>query len=136
MEVIIAILVGAVIGVAAFYLFNLAQETVTRKAKVVGKRTETRVSADSSQQEHSSIHSTTYYYCTFEFKDGQRKEYVVGQRRYGVISEGDHGELDTKGVLFWDFRRASGRLVPTAPSEDNGGKTFGEAITGVRAFEP
>jgi len=99
--VILGIIVIVVIGVAAFYLFNLAQETVTRKVKVVGKRTSTTQGAG----QHSP---QTSYLCTFEFEDGQRKEYNVGERQYALIAEGDRGELDTKGVLFWDFRRTAG----------------------------
>ena len=101
MEVIIAIIVVVGIGIAAFFLYMLAQETVTRKVKVVSKRTSTTQGAGQNSPQKSCL-------CTFEFEDGQRQEYQVGEGQYGLIAEGDRGELDTKGVLFWDFRRTAG----------------------------
>jgi Protein of unknown function (DUF2500) len=94
----------AVIGAAflLFLLYNLAQKTVTRKVKVVGKRTR-RVWA------HHGI--WTQYLGTFEFEDGQQKEYVVGKWRYDSVAEGDQGELDTTGVIFWDFRRVGQQVT-------------------------
>lgn len=97
---IIGIIVIVAVGIAAYYLYNLAQETVTRKGKVVTKRTAVTQAAGQHPAQ-------TSYYCTFEFEDGQRAEYNVGARQYGLIAEGDRGELDTKGALFWDFRRAT-----------------------------
>ncbi len=97
---VIGIIVIVAVGIAAYYLYNLAQATVTRKAKIVAKRTAvTQTAGQNSVQ--------TSYYCTFEFEDGQRAEYNVGARQYGLSAEGDRGELDTKGALFWDFRRAT-----------------------------
>jgi len=95
---VIGLIVIFAVGTAAYYLYNLAQETVTRKVKVVAKRT-------SFTQATGQNPAQTTYYCTFEFEDGQRAEYHVGVRQYGLIAEGDRGELDTKGALFWDFRR-------------------------------
>src|SRR5262249_23054399 len=43
--------------------------------------------------------------CAFEFEDGQRAEYDVGQRQYAQIVEGDTGQLETRGDRFRDFRR-------------------------------
>ena len=95
---IIGLIVITAVGAAAYYLYNLAQETVTRNAKVVAKRTSVTQAAGQNPVQ-------TSYHCTFEFEDGQRAEYHVGARQYGLIVEGDQGELDTKGALFWDFRR-------------------------------
>jgi hypothetical protein len=94
--VIVLVSVGFVVIAAAFLLYNLAQGTSTRKVKVVGKRTR-RV-----WTRHGVL---TQYLGTFEFEDGQQKEYVVRKWRYDLVAEGDQGELDTKGVNFWDFRR-------------------------------
>lgn len=84
--------------VGGYYLYNFMQETITRKVKVVAKRT-------AITQQMGQSPAQTNYYCTFEFEDGQRSEYSMGAGRYGMIAEGDSGELDTKGALFWDFRR-------------------------------
>jgi hypothetical protein len=92
------------LGIILYFLYNLAQPKVTRKAKVVAKRTHVQVHAGS---QHTTAHGTTYYYCTFEFENGERLEYAVGAGTYGLLVENDHGYLDTKGSLFWDFRRQS-----------------------------
>lgn len=90
--------VSLLIGVVVYTLFNLTKKTVTRRVKVVGKRTSTSTDENGSQ---------TYYHCTFEFEDGQRKEYVIGAQRYKLIAEGDRGDLATKGAFFWDFCRVT-----------------------------
>jgi hypothetical protein len=99
LDFLFVVIVLALIGLGVFYLYNLAQVTVTRKVKVVDKRT--------SMGGGLKVHRL-FYSCTFEFEDGQREEYNVGKTQYALIAHGDRGELDTKGVLFWGFRRETG----------------------------
>ncbi len=99
MEVIVVLIVLVVIGIAGFFLYNLAQDTVTRRVKVVSKRMSTTQGANQNMPQ-------TTYHCTFEFEDGQRSEYSVSAGQYALLAEGDRGELDTRGVLFWGFRRS------------------------------
>ena len=93
---VLGIIVIGAAAIAGYYLYNLAQPLVTRNAKVIGKRTSLRQMSGPPQ---------TNYYCSFEFEDGERAEYAIDSGRYGLIAEGDRGKLDTKGALFWDFRR-------------------------------
>jgi hypothetical protein len=109
------------IGIAISYIYNLAQPVVTRKTRVTGKRTSiahgpgqfpphTQFPPHSGQlPPHTQFPPHTTYLCAFEFEDGQRAEYAVSAFRYGLIAEGDRGELDTRGTLFCDFRREAGK---------------------------
>jgi hypothetical protein len=83
--------IGWLVFVWAFNRHNLAQKTTSRKAKVVGK-------------DRAALLGVAYH-CTFEFEDGQRESYNVHRHQYDSIAEGERGELDTRGALFWDFRR-------------------------------
>jgi hypothetical protein len=78
------------LGVLAHFLYNLAQPTVTRKARVIGKR---KTQGSSTAE------------CTFEFEDGTRQYYNVSLDTYASLTEGDVGDLSTRGLVFWGFRR-------------------------------
>ncbi len=92
------LIVAVWIGIAIYYLYNYTQPTVTRAATVVSKRS--AVKHDPQQN-----YTQTLYYCTFEIAVKGRAEYRVSTSKYAVLVEGDRGELDTKGSLFWDFRQ-------------------------------
>ena len=78
------------------YFYNVAQPTVRRSARVISKRSETSGS-------DSSV--STNYFVTFESDGGERAEHRITGNEYGLISEGDSGELETRGSLYWGFRR-------------------------------
>ncbi len=104
----IAIIAIFVALLYAYYAYNWAQPTVTRKAKVIAKRTE-----HSGREWGSTSASGTHsYYCTFEFENGQRHEYRVSWRKFALLVEQDVGSLDTKGKLFWIFRSPRGSVRP------------------------
>lgn len=97
---VFVIIVLVVVGSVIHYLANASQPTVTRPARVVAKR----IAVTGFE------HTNTSYYCTFEFDGGDRREYSVGALEYGMLAEGDEGELDTRGVRFWAFRRKQRRV--------------------------
>ena len=74
----------------------------TYHAVVIGKR-----------EELSSIYPVfgyrqyidTEYYVTFEFRTGDRREYVVDGGDYGLLREGDEGVLTLQGTWFCAFER-------------------------------
>ena len=84
------LIVAVPLGVVAYFLYNLAKPTVTRKVMVIGK------------QKRSGESTPT---CTFEFEDGTRQYYNVSLDTYASLSEGDVGYLSTRGLVFWGFRR-------------------------------
>lgn len=71
---------------------------LTVPAAVVGKRT-----YHSSGTRNSS--GTTSYYVTFEVESGDRMELAVYGTDYGLLVEGDRGELTFQGRRFVSFGR-------------------------------
>lgn len=75
---------------------------LTVEAKVVAKRTNhTRHSGE----RHHMAHTTTTYFVTFEVESGDRMELRLQGHEYGLIVEGDRGELTFQGTRFLGFAR-------------------------------
>lgn len=73
-------------------------------ATVVTKRT--NVSHHNHHHDNHVHHSTsTSYYVTFEVASGDRLEFKVSGEEYGMLVEGDHGELTFKGTRYLGFVR-------------------------------
>ena len=53
---------------------------------------------------HSHSSSTTYF-VTFEFESGDRLEFHVSGKEYGILAEGDIGTLTFQGTRYLDFIR-------------------------------
>ena len=90
-------------------------------AKVVSRRT-----AVSHHHHHQGngmdhTHPATSYYATFQVASGDRMELHVGGREYGMLAEGDFGELTFQGTRYLGFAR-QGVGEPT-PVEENEGKS-------------
>ena len=47
----------------------------------------------------------TTYYITFQFSNGERKEFWVSANDYGLIAENDKGKLKFQGTRFISFVR-------------------------------
>ena len=57
---------------------------------------------------HHNIHSpssSTTYFVTFEFESGDRLEFHVSGKEYGILVEGDIGTLTFQGTRYLDFIR-------------------------------
>ncbi len=52
---------------------------------------------------HSS--ASTRYFATFELEDGQRLEFSVNDSEYGMLAEGDQGQLSFQGTRYLGFDR-------------------------------
>lgn len=72
-------------------------------AAVVAKREEVfyRHNAGNIAMSHSSMK----YYVTFEVESGDRMEFLVDGRWYGMLVEQDFGTLKFQGTRFLDFER-------------------------------
>ena len=69
------------------------------------KRTNvTRHSHHHDHNSHSHSSSTTYF-ITFEFESGDRSEFHVSGKEYGMLAEGDIGTLTFQGTRYIDFTR-------------------------------
>jgi hypothetical protein len=77
----------------------------TAPARIVAKRAQTS----------GFLGVSTWYYATFELASGQRLEFIIPPEGYGLLAEGDEGELTYQVMdqrsLFKGFR-------PVSPSRD------------------
>jgi len=71
------------------------------EAVVVGKRTS--VSGNHSGED-GGMTSTTYY-VTFEVASGDRMELRLSGSEYGMLAEGDRGQLSFQGTRYLGFER-------------------------------
>ncbi|GKX30665.1 hypothetical protein SH1V18_31450 [Vallitalea longa] len=79
--------------------YNRSQPKLTVNATVVAKRTHmTRRTGDNNR-------GFTHYYATFQFDKGDRLEMKVDSYKYGMLVEGDKGNLTFQGNKFYDFER-------------------------------
>ena len=74
-------------------------------AKVVSRRT-----AVSHHHHHQGngmyhTHTATSYYATFQVESGDRIEFLVSGTEYGMLAEGDSGELTFQGTCYLNFQR-------------------------------
>lgn len=72
-------------------------------ATVVTKREE--VLRHHNAGDMAMSHSSTRYYVTFEVESGDRMEFLVDGRWYGMLVERDFGTLKFQGTRFLDFER-------------------------------
>ncbi len=50
-------------------------------------------------------HRSTTYFVTFQFESGDRMEFSVKGTEYGLMAEGDRGNLTFQGTRFLSFER-------------------------------
>ncbi|MFJ7859165.1 DUF2500 domain-containing protein [Peribacillus sp. NPDC097206] len=74
-------------------------------AHVISKRTNvTRHNHFHDNDVHSHSSSTTYF-ITCEFDSGDRTEFRISGKEFGLLAEGDIGTLTFQGTRFIDFSR-------------------------------
>ena len=86
------------VGAAGKWSSNNASDLVTRPCKVVAKRS--KVWGGSGD-----FSANTDYFITFEFEDRSRLELQIRNEQYGLIVEGDVGEVSYQGTRFKHFER-------------------------------
>lgn len=74
---------------------------LTVEAKVVSKRTHFRRSSN----HHGSGVGHTSYFVTFQVQSGDRMELSVTGPEYGLLVEGDFGDLSFQGTRYLGFQR-------------------------------
>ncbi|KEO81979.1 DUF2500 domain-containing protein [Tumebacillus flagellatus] len=106
MTILFGLVFFVVIGIFAFVMLrgvttwasNNASPVLTQRATVIGKRT-----AVGGGAMNTSAH--TDYFLTFEFSDQSRREFSVAGRVFGLLTQGDTGELTYQGTRFKHFTR-------------------------------
>ena len=63
------------------------------------------VSKSFSSHHHKNGGTTHSYYVTFQFDSGDRLEMRVPRAEYGILAEGDRGNLTFQGTRFLSFER-------------------------------
>ena len=76
---------------------------LTVPATIVAKRT--NVSHHHHAGEHHHHHTSTTYYVTFQVESGDRMEFHVTGQEYGLLIEGDRGDLSFQGTRYLGFER-------------------------------
>lgn len=75
---------------------------LTVPATVVAKRTKV---SNSSGGEHHHHSTSTSYYVTFQVESGDRMELHVAGHEFGLLIEGDRGNLSFQGTRYLGFQR-------------------------------
>lgn len=83
---------------------NNKQPILNVDAKIVSKRSNTSRNSHNNNGHHHSSSSTSYY-VTFEVQSGDRMEFKVSGKEYGMLIEGDKGNLIFQGTRYHGFDR-------------------------------
>jgi hypothetical protein len=75
---------------------------LTVEAKVVAKRTNFLRSGGAN---HSMHHGHTTYFVTFQVQSGDRMELQLQGAEFGLLVEGDWGDLTFQGTRYLGFQR-------------------------------
>ena len=110
--VIVAFIVLFVKGISTWHRNNNSPR-LTVGAMVVAKRQNTDVHHHHNDAGAMHTSTSTAYYATFQFDSGDRLELHVPGREYGMMAEGDVGELTFQGTRYLGFQRRAAGAVPT-----------------------
>lgn len=78
---------------------------LTVPATVVAKRTNVSRHRSGGANGHHHHHTSTSYYVTFEVESGDRMELHLTGQEYGLLVEGDKGNLSFQGTRYLGFDR-------------------------------
>lgn len=97
-------LVFAVKGIAQWNQNNHSPR-LTVPATIVAKRANVTRHHHGGAGGHHHHHTSTSYYVTFQFGGGDRMELLVSGSEYGMLTEGDQGDLSFRGTRYLGFGR-------------------------------
>lgn len=98
------ILVTAIRGLLRWNKNNHSPR-LTVDARVVGKRTDITHHRHGNMDHPGHYHTSSSYYVTFQVASGDRMEFSVSGGEYGMLIEGDSGELSFQGLRYLGFVR-------------------------------
>lgn len=78
---------------------------LTVSATIVAKRTNVTHHHHNGAGGHHHHHTSTTYYVTFQVDIGDRMELQVDGTEYGMLIEGNRGELSFQGTRYLSFER-------------------------------
>ena len=96
-------------GIATWFKNNNSPR-LTVSARIVAKRQNTTHNNQPNAGDISGAHgfhriSSTSYFVTFQVVSGDRMELSVSGSEYGVLAEGDKGQLTFQGTRYLTFDR-------------------------------
>lgn len=92
-----SIIVTLIRGVGEWNKNNQSPK-LTVPATVVAKRSDVHRGIE-------TMPTFTSYYVTFQVESGDRMEFEVSDMEYGMLAEGDSGELTFQGTRYLNFQR-------------------------------
>ena len=78
---------------------------LTVPATIVAKRTNVSRHRHGGANGHHHHHTSTIYYVTFQVESGDRMEFHITGQEYGLLVEGDKGNLSFQGTRYLGFER-------------------------------
>ncbi len=97
-------IVTAVKGISQWNKNNHSPR-LTVPATIVAKRTNVSRHRHNGVNGHHHHTTSTTYYVTFQVDSGDRMELRMTGQEYGLLIEGDRGNLTFQGTRYLDFRR-------------------------------
>ena len=79
---------------------------LTVPATIIAKRTNVSRHRHGGATSHHHHHTSTTYYVTFQVESGDRMEFHISGQEYGLLIEGDHGNLSFQGTRYLGFERS------------------------------
>ena len=79
---------------------------LTVPATIIAKRTNVSRHRHGGANGHHHHHTSTTYYVTFQVESGDRMEFHISGQEYGLLIEGDKGNLSFQGTRYRGFERS------------------------------
>ena len=106
--VVIGIFIWQVVRGVGQWTRNNNSPILTVEATIVAKRSDVSYyhnNTGAMDNMQTMGHSSTTYYATFEVPSGDRMELHVKDQEYGLLAEGDRGQLTFQGTRYLGFQR-------------------------------
>ena len=100
---VIGVFVVTIVRVIGQWSKNNDSPRLTVPVTIGSKRAD--VSHHHHAGEHHHSHTSISYYVTFEVESGDRMEFLVPDMEYGLLVEGDKGNLSFQGTRYLGFER-------------------------------
>ena len=98
--IVVAVFATVIVRGVGQWRRNNASPVVTTMARLVTKRDEVHGGTGDNG-------ARTAYFATFEMPTGERRELALPAREFGLIADGDTGQLTYQGTRFKGFARPS-----------------------------
>lgn len=106
--IVVSVTVMGIVGNVKQWNKNNNSPVLSVPATLVAKRSDvshhTHQTGSAHDHHHSS--SSTSYFATFEVESGDRIEFGVNSKEYGLLAEQDIGLLTFQGTRFLSFERS------------------------------